>query len=241
MSTSKREMPEIARYHARYRVCRGGAGVKVGIIGATGWLGSALGGGLLEAGSVATADLVLLNRSGPRAEYHSARDVVWARDVTDLVERAEVVVVAVRPQDWDGLALAAPGRLLISFMACVSVAALARSGARIVRAMPNAAAELGRSYTPWLAGPGVTDDDRAATRAILSAIGTEDQVASEAQIDFLTALSGSGAAYPALMALAMLDAAREVSSMRGSRNAPSPPWFATALQCSKAGSGTRPR
>jgi pyrroline-5-carboxylate reductase len=189
--------------------------VKVGIIGATGWLGSALGGGLLGTGSVAPADLVLLNRSGPRADYHGAHDVVWAQDVPDLVERAEVVVVAVRPQDWDGLALVAPGRLVISFMACVSVAALAGSGARIVRAMPNAAAELGRSYTPWLAGSGVTDDDRAAVRAILSAIGTEDQIAFEAQIDFLTALSGSGAAYPALMAIAMLDAAREAGLDEG--------------------------
>ena len=40
-------------------------------------------------------------------------------------------------------------------------------------------------------------------------------MASEAQIDFLTALSGSGAAYPALMAVAMLDAAREAGLDEG--------------------------
>jgi pyrroline-5-carboxylate reductase len=182
--------------------------MKVGIVGATGWLGSALGGGLLRKAVVAPADLVLLNRSGPSAEYHGERNVVWAQNVADLVARADVVVVAVRPQDWDGLALVAPSRLLISLMACVSTAALAGTEARIVRAMPNAAAELGRSYTPWLAGPGVTDDDRTAVRTIFSAIGIEDEVSSEAQIDFLTALSGSGAAYPALMTVAMLDAAR---------------------------------
>src|SRR4051794_40130750 len=56
-------------------VHRGGAGMKVGIVGATGWLGSALGGGLLRKGVVAPADLVLLNRSGPSAEYHGNRDV----------------------------------------------------------------------------------------------------------------------------------------------------------------------
>jgi pyrroline-5-carboxylate reductase len=182
--------------------------MKVGIVGATGWLGSALGGGLLQKSVVAPADLVLLNRSGPSADYHGERDLVWARNVADLVARTDVVVVAVRPQDWDGLALVAPGRLLISLMACVSTVVLAGTEARIVRAMPNAAAELGRSYTPWLAGPGVTDDDRTAVRTILSAIGTQDEVSSEGQIDFLTALSGSGAAYPALMAVAMLDAAR---------------------------------
>jgi pyrroline-5-carboxylate reductase len=183
--------------------------MKVGIVGATGWLGSALGGGLLENGIVAPADMVLLNRSGPSVEYHGERNVVWAQDAADLVARTDVVVVAVRPQDWDALALVAPGRLLISLMACVSTAVLTGTEARIVRAMPNAAAELGRSYTPWLAGPGVTVGDRTAVRTILSAIGIEDEVSSEAQIDFLTALSGSGAAYPALMTVAMLDAARE--------------------------------
>jgi pyrroline-5-carboxylate reductase len=181
--------------------------VKIGILGATGWLGSALGAGLLRRG-LPPADLMLLNRSGPLASYHGRRDVVWARDAADLVDRADVLVVSVRPEDWGGLSFRAPDRLLVSFMACVSMAALAGTGARIVRAMPNAAAEIGRSYTPWLAGPDVTAADRDAVETIVGAIGSGDEVASEAQIDFLTALSGSGAAYPALMAVAMLDAAR---------------------------------
>ncbi len=43
--------------------------MKVGIIGATGWLGAAFGQRLLSEGVIAPADLVVLNRSGARADY----------------------------------------------------------------------------------------------------------------------------------------------------------------------------
>ena len=178
--------------------------MRLGIVGATGWLGSALGRRVLDTGLVPPSDLVLLNRSGPRPEYHGRTDVTWAPNLADLVARAEVVVLSVRPEDLPGLALSAPDRLVVSFLAGVPLAALAPTGGRVVRAMPNAAAERGRSYTPWLAGAKVTQADRALVRALLSTIGTEDEVRDESHIDLLTALSGSGAAYPALMAAAML-------------------------------------
>ena len=178
--------------------------MRVGLIGATGWLGSALGQHLLSRGVLPAQALVLLNRSGPRAEYHGHRPH-WARDVAELVALSDVIVVSVRPDDWHGLALQAPGKLVVSFMAGVGADLLAVSGARIVRAMPNAAAESGNSYSPFWAGPGVTDADRDAVRRILGAIGTTDELPDEAQIDLMTALPGSGAAYPAQMALAMAE------------------------------------
>ncbi|MFT4013705.1 MAG: pyrroline-5-carboxylate reductase dimerization domain-containing protein [Paracoccus sp. (in: a-proteobacteria)] len=174
--------------------------MRLGLIGATGWLGGALGRHLLAQGVVAPGDLVVLNRSGRRGYEGS----VWAADVADLAARADVIVVSVRPQDWAGLDLRAPGRLVISFMAGIGHAALARAGGRVVRAMPNAAAESAGSYSPFWAGPGVDAADRAAVRRILGAIGTSDELPDEAQIDLMTALPGSGAAYPALMAMAMV-------------------------------------
>ncbi|VDC33662.1 pyrroline-5-carboxylate reductase family protein [Pseudogemmobacter humi] len=180
--------------------------MKIGIIGATGWLGSALGRGLLDKGT-APGDLVLLNRSGPRADYHGRR-VTWAADAAALAAQADVIVVSVRPGDWPALALHSPGRLVISFMAGVDCSGLAACGGRIVRAMPNAAAEIAASYSPWFAAPGVTDHDRQTVTRILSAIGTSDELTQEGQLDLMTALPGSGAAYPALMAEAMLAVAR---------------------------------
>lgn len=177
--------------------------MRIGLIGATGWLGSALGAGLLSRGIVPPGDLVLINRSGRRADYHGHADVIWARDVADLVAQSDVIVVSVRPEDWLGLDLRAKGRLVLSFMAGVDARELSRCGGRIVRAMPNAAAEIGASYSPFWADEGVSDTDRDAVRRLLSAIGTTDELAREAEIDLMTALPGSGAAYPALMAVAM--------------------------------------
>lgn len=179
--------------------------MRVGLIGATGWLGSALGKHLLERGIVAPGDLTLLNRSGPRADYHGCSSVNWAGDVAGLVAQSDVIVVSVRPGDWSGLGLRAEGKLLISFMAGMDFSRLAESGGRIVRAMPNAAAEIGASYSPFWPGPGVTEGDKSLVRRVLSAIGTTDELPDERQIDLMTALPGSGAAYPTLMALAMVD------------------------------------
>ncbi|WP_347138411.1 pyrroline-5-carboxylate reductase dimerization domain-containing protein [Paracoccus sp. SSK6] len=176
--------------------------MRLGIIGATGWLGSALGGRLLSLGIVSPGDLVLANRSGARGDYHGHR-VRWARDGAELAALSDVIVVSVRPEDWPALSLRAEGRLVLSFMAGVGADRLASCGGRIVRAMPNAAAGIGASYSPWWADGGVTDEDRRTVTAILSAIGTSDEIAEEAQIDLMTALPGSGAAYPALMAVAM--------------------------------------
>src|SRR3546814_5858503 len=95
-------------------------------------------------------------------------------------------------------------------MAGVSIATLrARLNTdRIIRCMPHAAAEIGRSYTPWLAGPGVTDGDRALVDALMGSCGEVDEVDTEDQSDYLSGLSGSCPAFPALLASAMLSHAK---------------------------------
>jgi len=183
--------------------------MRVGLIGALGWIGSALGRGLLlESGTVAAEDLSVLTRRGPQPDYLGDTAVHWAASVADLVERSNVIILSVRPQDWPALQLHAPDRLLISVMAKVSVDELAGAGGRIVRAMPNALTELRRSYSPWFAGPGVTAEDKRVVTRILECPGSADEVQQEAQLDVMTVLSGSGPAYPALMAAAMLAFAR---------------------------------
>jgi pyrroline-5-carboxylate reductase len=70
--------------------------------------------------------------------------------------------------------------------------------------MPNAAAEIKRSYTPWFCSDAVSKEDSAFVQALFETCGTADEVGSEAEIDYLTALSGSGPAFPALLADALL-------------------------------------
>lgn len=80
--------------------------------------------------------------------------------------------------------------------------------ARIFRAMPNGGATMGKSYTPWLAGPGAAQADKVLVSQILAAIGQEERLETEDQLHYLAGLSGSGGAYPGLMAQAMLADAR---------------------------------
>ncbi|KAF0174417.1 MAG: NADP oxidoreductase coenzyme dependent [Rhodobacteraceae bacterium] len=182
--------------------------MKTGIIGGLGWIGGALGRRLLETGTVAPADLTVISRRPPQSDYYGHGAVHWAASAAELVERSDIVVIAVRPQDWRALDLKAEGKLVVSMMAMVSVADLVSTKARVLRVMPNALAEQARSYSPWFAGPGVHDADKAALVRLLASIGTADEVQSEAHLDVMTVLPGSGPAYPALMATAMLAFAR---------------------------------
>ena len=174
--------------------------MKIGIVGGSGWIGSSLGRALIETGRCAAPDLVILNRQGSVGSFYD-HAVTWATSVSDLVAQADVVVVSVRPQDWRALALDAQGKLVISVMAGVPLRVLPQ---RCLRALPNAAAELRQSYTPWFAGAGVNAQDNRDSVAILSAIGQCAAVESEFQLDLMTATVGAGPAYAALMARAML-------------------------------------
>ncbi|HMS95503.1 MAG TPA: pyrroline-5-carboxylate reductase dimerization domain-containing protein [Tabrizicola sp.] len=179
--------------------------MRLGLIGATGWLGSALGTRLLQSGWP-EGDLVLLNRSASRAIYDPWPGVYWSQNAAELCARSEVIVLSIRPEDFPLAGFNGANRLVLSFMTAWSLDRLGAAcpGARVVRAMPNGAASGGNSFTPWVAGPGFSRTDVAVTRHLLSAIGVEAAVAGEQQLDYLTALSGSGSAYPALMAQAMI-------------------------------------
>ena len=184
---------------------------RLGIIGATGWLGQALGLNLLRQRVWPAEDLVLLNRTGPSEAYAEFPGVIWAHDAHEMLEQCETVVLSVRPEDFPVPGFAPRDNLLISFMTAWTIDRLQNlaPAARIVRAMPNGGASTGQSYTPWLVGPGITASDLALTARLLSAMGQEDRIETETQLNYLSALSGSGAAYPALMARAMLTDAAE--------------------------------
>ncbi len=180
---------------------------KIGIIGATGWLGRALALNLLDRGIVPANALVLLNRSGPSDLFAAHPAVTWAKDAASLCDQCGTLVLSVRPEDFPVAGFAPRDHLVLSFMAAWSMddlAALAPA-ARIVRAMPNGGATTGQSYTPWLARPDLPPADAATVTRLLSAMGQSDRIGTEDQLHYLSALSGSGAAYPALLAKAMLD------------------------------------
>lgn len=177
--------------------------LRIGVIGGAGWLGSAIADAVLAAGIAAPENLALSYRSTRPDRFPGA---FWTSDNQALADRSDVIVLSVRPADWADLAVDAGGKLVVSVMAGIRLAALCdRHGTRrAVRTLPNAAAEVRKSYTPWIATGDAGEADRAVVRAILDACGVQDEVRTEAEIDYLTGLTGSGPAFPALLAEAMM-------------------------------------
>jgi pyrroline-5-carboxylate reductase len=116
---------------------------------------------------------------------------------------AEALVLAVKPQMLDSVAPqiaadAGPGTLVLSILAGKRIADLSArlpQAKMIVRAMPNTPAAIGRGITGAFAGPAVDARGRELTAALLGAVGEVEWVESEALIDAVTAVSGSGPAY----------------------------------------------
>ena len=169
--------------------------MRLGIVGGNGWIGGAIARAVVDAGIVAAADLTLSCRRDPPEWLPEAH---WTRDNQALADRSEVIFVAVRPQDWPAVRLAAGGRLVVSVMAGPTLAAIAAATGteRVVRALPNAAATVGRSYTPWIASPAVAAGDRAIVRRILGGFGTEDEVGSEGDTRLPDRALGHGTCVP---------------------------------------------
>ncbi len=178
----------------------------IGIIGGTGWLGAAIARALLSSNFVDPNALWISNRSGRRDSFEAWPDVRFTTDNQELVDACSTVLLSVLPQDFGGVAVDARGRLVISVMAGAPVEAIVRcTGAeRIVRALPNAAAEINLSYTPWFATPAVTAEDRELVRRLFGTCGRADEVPAEDQIDYFTALTGPGPAFVAYYLDAMI-------------------------------------
>ena len=128
------------------------------------------------------------------------------------------IVLAVKPQI---MASVLPGLhaclqddpLIISIAAGVPLAVLSAGlggHGRIIRAMPNTPAAIGKGASVFTAGPAVTDADRATAKALLEAIGTAHWVDSEPLVDAATAVSGSGPAYVFHLVECLEAAARDV-------------------------------
>ena len=180
-----------------------GSGLRIGVIGGAGWLGGAIADALLDAAIVEPQGLSLSYRRERPDRFPGA---FWTSDNQALADRSDVIVLSVRPADWPGLKVNAEGKLIISVMAGIRLNALCEhhQTRRAVRSLPNAAAEVRKSYTPWIATADVGEADRAVVRAMFDACGVQDEVRGEAEIDYLTGLSGSGPAFPALLAEAMI-------------------------------------
>lgn len=184
----------------------------VGIIGGHGWMGRSLGLALLERNILSADQLVVSSRSGACDVFCNRPDVRCVQDNRELSALADVIVLSVRPQDLADIDIGDEGKnkLLISLLAMASVEKITRQlgSIRVVRAMPNAAAEIRRAWFPWFAAEEVSPSERQLVQQLLESCGMARELPAEHDIDYLTALSGAGPAWPALLARAMLEHAQ---------------------------------
>lgn len=125
---------------------------------------------------------------------------------TKDIGMADVLVLAVKPQMFRDAGpqlrpLVGASTLVVSIMAGTTIAGLTEvCGGKVIRAMPNTPAAIGRGITVAVPASGVTPDQRAVADALLRATGSVEWVADEALMDAVTAVSGSGPAYVFLLA-----------------------------------------
>jgi pyrroline-5-carboxylate reductase len=137
-------------------------------------------------------------------------------DNREVVEGADVVVLAVKPQDMAltvrplATAFAQRPPLVLSIAAGIRVPDIASwcgPGIAVVRAMPNRPALNSAGATAIYAPAGLAPAQRQLAEDVLGAVGTTVWVPDEESLDVVTALSGSGPAYFFLLAELMTDAA----------------------------------
>jgi pyrroline-5-carboxylate reductase len=198
---------------------------RVAILG-VGTIGESLLRGLLSGGWRQPGELVATVRSEERAVELAERYGVRATvSNAEAVTGAELVVIAVKPQDFDVLlgeigGLLSPDQTVLSVAAAIPTAAIEERlapGVPVVRAMPNRPATVHEGIAGVCAGSHAGDEHLTLAEEALSHLGAVVRV-PERYMDAVTAVSGSGPAYFALLAEAMIEAgillglSREIST-----------------------------
>ncbi len=191
--------------------------MKIAFIGggnmAQAMLAAILKAGLATPGAVSVSDIRTVRRDHLGKEY----GVITTGNNLEAINGADVIVLAVKPQNLDEVLTELkgklkPAQLVLSIVAGAGIDTL-RSGLKhhpIVRAMPNTPARIGQGMTVWTATGEVTARQKSRAGAILGAMGSEVFVADEGFIDMATAVSGSGPAYVFLFMESLVDAARSI-------------------------------
>jgi pyrroline-5-carboxylate reductase len=186
---------------------------RIAILGA-GQIGEALLTGLLSTGWRSPDEIVVTVRREERAQELAERHGVRATTSNpEAVNGAAMVVIAVKPQDFDTLlgeigGILSPGQTVLSIAAAVPTSRIEERiapGVPVLRAMPNTPATVHEGVAGLCAGAHAEDEHLALAEEVLLHVGSVVRV-PERYMDAVTAVSGSGPAYFALLAEAMIEA-----------------------------------
>ena len=186
---------------------------RVAVLGA-GTLGEALIAGLISGGWRRPDEIVATGRREERVnELREKLGVEATLSNADAVADAALIVIAVKPQDFDVLLeeiapVVSPDQTVLSVAAAIPTTAIEErlpEGVPVVRAMPNAPAIVHEGIAGMCAGANADEPHLALAEEALRHLGAVVRV-PEPYMDAVTAVSGSGPAYFALLAEAMIEA-----------------------------------
>lgn len=191
---------------------------RIAIIGG-GSIGEVLLAGLLRAGRQ-VKDLVVAERMPDRAKYLAETYSVLVTSLADAAENAAFIIVAVKPTDVDAVITEIAGaaaqndgdaieQVFVTVAAGVTTGfyeSKLPAGSPVVRVMPNAPALVGAGVSALAKGRFATAEQLKEVSALFECVGGVLTV-PEAQLDAVTAVSGSGPAYFFLVVEGLVDAA----------------------------------
>ena len=201
------------------------AGRTLAVLGA-GKAAEALISGVISSGWREAGEIVATARHQERldelAERHGIRTTLAN---TEAVQGADIVVIGVKPQDIEGLLAeiggsVRPEQTVVSIVAAIPTALIERhmeADVPVVRAMPNTPMTVHEGMAGICAGAHAGEEHLVRAEEVLSSVGRAVRV-DEPYMDAVTAVSGSGPAYFALLAESMIEAgillglSREIST-----------------------------
>jgi pyrroline-5-carboxylate reductase len=186
---------------------------RIAILGC-GQIGEALLAGLLSTGWRKPEEIVVTVRREERVRELAERHGVHATlSNPEAVNGSAMVVLAVKPQDFQTLlgeigGILSPEQTVLSIAAAVPTSSIEERiapGVPVLRAMPNTPATVHEGVAGLCAGAHANDEHLALAEDVLQHVGSVVRV-PERYMDAVTAVSGSGPAYFALLAEAMIEA-----------------------------------
>ena len=175
-------------------------------------MASAIIGGLLKSGLVASQIQVVEPFEEQRVKLKQQFGLAVHTASGESLAKAGLVVWAVKPQTFKEAALQTrfhtKTALHLSVAAGITSSSIAHwlGTERIVRAMPNTPALVGKGMTALFARPAVTAMDQLSVERVIQTTGDFLWLVDEAHLDAVTALSGSGPAYVFYFIEAMIEA-----------------------------------
>lgn len=176
--------------------------MKIVIVGC-GNMGMAFARSFIQYDLVKRENLLLIEKNQERCNIlANSREGVVVNTISQRIKTYDLIILAVKPQDFDTLAPElkqnlSRDQIILSIMAGIPIQKIQSSldHSFVVRAMPNTPAMLGQGITGFSASEGIPMSKLFKVENLINATGRSVYIEDEDMLDAVTALSGSGPAY----------------------------------------------